>query len=468
MTKLIQKIACGSIASLILVFSSCEKTVQIDPPLNEITTSVVFSSDKLATNAMAGVYTSLSTITSQNNSLPVYSSLQGDDLLYIGANSTYREVYDNAYSSVSSIQGTIFSEWYAIIYRANAIIEGLQKYSGTTDLVKRQLTAEAKVIRAYCYFNLVNSFGGVPLVLTTDVNISALLPKETAANVYVQIVNDLTEAKAVLPADYSASSNTRLGVNKFVAAALLAKTSLFTGDFSAAESNASEVIASSLFTLIPSANIATGVWTKNNTESIWQMSSPLAVANQYTVEAGTFLPFTGTEPQFEIRPAFLSLFAATDLRRQRWMISYTIAGVVKVLPYKYKFTSNALAVAAGVAESPTVLRLAEQYLIRAEARTRIGTNLSGALSDLNTIRARAQTAISTTTQQATLLDEIILESRKEFFCEQGHRWYNLKRTGQADAILGALKPSYKPAAKLLPFPNSALDANPNLIQNPGY
>jgi len=468
MTKLIQNIFCGSIASFIMVFSSCEKTVQIDPPLNEITTSVVFSSNQLATNAMAGVYTSLSTATSQNTLLPVYSSLQADDLLYNGVNSTYQEVFDNAYSSVSSIQSTIFSEWYAIIYRANSVIDGLQQYSGTTDLVKRQLTAEAKVIRAYCYFNLVNAFGGVPLVLTTDVGVSALLPKETAANVYVQIVKDLTEAKAVLPVDYSASSNTRLGVNKFVAAALLAKTSLFTGDFNAAESNASEVIASSLYTLIPSANIATGVWTKNNAESIWQMSSPLAVTNQYTVEAGTFLPFTGTDPQFEIRPAFLSLFSATDLRRQRWMTNYNVAGAVKVLPYKYKYTTNALAVAAGVAESQTVLRLSEQYLIRAEARTRMGTNLSGALSDLNTIRARAQTALSNTTQQAALLGEIILESRKEFFCEQGHRWYNLKRTGQADAVIGALKPSYRPNAKLLPFPNSALDANPNLIQNLGY
>lgn len=451
-----------------LIFSACEKTVEIDPPLNEITTAVVFSSDKMASNALAGLYTGLASTSTQSAALPVYSSVQADDLLYIGVNPTYRELFDNSYTTVSSAQGTIFSDWYAIIYRANSIIEGLQKYSGTSGQVKKQLAAEAKVIRAYCYFNLVNTFGGVPLVLTTDVNVSAMLAKETVANVYGQITADLTEAKADLLANYSASSNTRLGVNKFVAAALLARVSLFTENYTAAENNASEVIASSLYAMIPSANMATGVWTKNNAESIWQMSSPLAVTNQYTVEAGTFLPFTGSDPQFEIRPAFLSLFTSTDLRRQRWMTNYTVAGKVKVVPYKYKYTTQALAVAAGVAESPTVLRLAEQYLIRAEARARIGTNLNGALSDLNVIRSRAQTAASTTTAQATLLDDILLETRKEFFCEQAHRWYNLKRTGQADVVLGALKTSYRPAAKLLPLPNNAIDANPNLIQNPGY
>ncbi|WP_421940481.1 RagB/SusD family nutrient uptake outer membrane protein [Pedobacter sp.] len=468
MTKSFHKILLSSIALATLVLSACEKTVEIDPPLNEITTSVVFSSDKLATNAMAGLYTGLASTVTQSTYVPVYSSLQADDLLYIGVNPTFKEVFDNAYSTLSSVQSSVFSDWYAMIYRANSIIEGLQKYSGTSDQVKKQLTAEAKVIRAYCYFNLVNTFGGVPLVLTTDVSVSAMLPKETVANVYAQITTDLTEGKANLLADYSASGNTRLGVNKFVAAALLARVSLFTADYPAAESNASEVIASNLYSMISSANIATGVWVKNNTESIWQMSSPLNPTQQYTVEAGTFLPFTGSNPQFEIRPAFLSLFSATDLRRQRWMTNYTVAGVIKVVPFKYKYITNAAAVAANVIEAPTTMRLAEQYLIRAEARARIGTNLGGALSDLNVIRTRAQADVSTSTTQAALISEIALENRKEFFCEQAYRWYNLKRTGEADAVIGALKPSYRPAAKLLPFPNNAVDANPNLIQNPGY
>ncbi len=469
MRKSIHKILLSGATFTALILSACEKMVEIDPPLNEVTISVVFSSDRLAANALAGLYTGLATITTQTTGLPVNSSLQADDLAYIGTNGTYIETSGNAYNTASSIQTSIFSELYQIIYRANAIVEGLGESSGASAQVKKQYIAEAKVVRAYCYFNLVNNFGGVPLVLATDASITALLPKVTEAKIYEQIVKDLTEGKADLLTNYSASGGTRLGVNKFVAAALLARVSLFTHDYPAAESNASEVIAATnLYSMIPTANMATGVWTKNNLESIWQMSSPLAVNNQYTVEAGTFLPSLTATAQFELRPAFLSLFSSTDKRRERWMTTYSVAGVPVVVPYKYKYTTNALAVAAGVVESPTVLRLAEQYLIRAEARARIGTNLTGAKDDLNVIRNRAETTASTSTDGPTLITEILLESRKEFFCEQAHRWYNLKRVGQADAVLGALKSSYVPEAKLLPFPLNAINANPNLVQNPGY
>lgn len=468
MSKSIQKIILGYAAFIVLVFSACEKTIEIDPPLNEITTAQVFSTDKLATSALAGVYTGLASTTTQNMATPVYSSLYADDLAYLAANPTYLEIAGNSYSALSTFQSTIFSDWYNIIYRANSVIEGLQKYEGTSAQVKKQLTAESKVIRAYCYFNLINTFGDVPLVLTTDVTLSALQPKETVANIYKQIIADLTEGKTNLPDNYSASSSTRLGVNKFVATALLARSYLFTGDYAAAESNASEVIASTLYSIIPAATMATGVWTKNNVESIWQMSSPIAITNQYTVEAGTFLATVTTSPQFEIRSTFLQLFEANDLRRKNWMRTYGTGATASVLPYKYKYTTNADAVTAGVIESPTVLRLAEQYLIRAEARVRIGTNITGARLDLNTIRNRAEAIASTTTDQATLLQEILLELRKEFFCEQAYRWFNIKRLGQADAILTALKPGYKPTAKLLPIPTTNIDANPNLTQNPGY
>ena len=135
---------------------------------------------------------------------------------------------------------------------------------------------------------------------------------------------------------------------------------------------------------------------------------------------------------------------------------------------KYKYRTNALAIAANVAEQTLILRLAEQYLIRAEARARIGTNLTGARDDMNVIRSRAQATVSTSTLQSTLLEEIALENRKEFFVEQGFRWFNLKRTGQADAVIGAIKPTYTPTSKLLPIPLVATDANPNLTQNEGY
>ncbi len=475
MSIIIKKIFLGTAAFVTVALSACEKMVEVDPPINEIKSEVAFSSDKLAANTLSGMYTGLAQSSTQTIYLSLYNSLFADDLIYNGLNESSNDAYNNSYTTISLLQNNIFSDWYSTIYKANSIIEGLQKYKGTSDLVRKQLTAEAKFFRAYCYFNLVNTFGEVPLVLTTEVSISSLQPKETVDNIYKQIIIDLTAAKSDLLLDYSASSNTgnasnkRLGVNHYVATALLARTYLFTGDYAAAEKNASEVIAATnLYSLIPSGNMATGVWVKDNLESIWQMSSPIAPTNQYTDEAGAFLPFSGTEPQFDIRKTFRDLFISADLRGQKWMVSYGSGTSLKVLPYKYKYTSNATAVAAGVAESQTVLRLAEQYLIRAEARARIGVNLSGARDDMNMIRSRAKATESTTTVRSDLIDEILLENRKEFFCEQGYRWYNLKRTGQADLVLPTLKPAYRPAAKLLPLPTVAINANPNLKQNPDY
>lgn len=468
MLRILNKVIFGFVLLSITILYGCEKTVEIDAPLNEITTPLVFSSDKLAAGALAGVYTGLAQSSTQSSDLTVFSSLLADDLNYLGVNPSLVEINSNGYTAVSTFQNTVFSEWYNIIYRANQVIEGLQKYEGTSVRVKKQYTAEAKVIRAYCYFNLVNTFGDVPLIKETDVTVTGLLPKETTANIYRQIIEDLTAGKTDLAADYSGSSNTRLGVNKFVATALLARTYLFLGEYQAAESNASEVIASSLYSLIPAENMQTGVWVKDNVESIWQMSSPLNVNNQYTVEAANIMASLPGNPQYDIRSSFIALFEQTDLRRQRWMREYRVGTLVRTIPYKYKYPTNAEAVAANVREAPTVLRLAEQYLIRAEARARIGSNLSGARSDMNMIRVRARSALSTTTDANGLLQEILLENRKEFFCEQAYRWNTIKRTGEADAILTGLKPGFRPVAKLLPIPQANIDANPNLRQTEGY
>lgn len=436
-----------------------------------MTTAQVFTSDKLATSARSGLFSSLALSSTQSQSLTIYSSLQADDLLYLSNVVALQEFNNNSYSAISTSQGTLFTEWYAVIYRANAIIEGLSNSTGTSENIRKLYTAEARFVRAYCYFNLLNSFGEVPLALSTNPNVTAFLPKTSTANVYAQIIADLTDAKANLLADYSSTANDRVGVNRFVAAGLLARVYLFTGNYAAAEENASEVIASSLYSLIPKANAGTGLFVKNSAECIWQMSPPVTATNGYTSEGSAFIPASFTPVlsfSYRLDPKFTALFEANDIRGQSWINRTTFSDDTYSIPFKYKYPSQPTALAAGVTENQLVMRLAEQYLIRAESRTRIGTNLSGALSDLNAIRARAGATVSTAATVQPLLDDIALENRKEFFCEQAFRWFNLKRTDQADAVIGALKASYSPHAKLLPIPQTAIDANPNLTQNPGY
>ncbi|WP_345948953.1 RagB/SusD family nutrient uptake outer membrane protein [Mucilaginibacter sp. PAMB04274] len=454
---------------LVVVASGCKKAIEINPPINELSSATIFASDKTAQGALTGMYANLSQVAAQTTGLPVNTSLMADDLKYLSNVVLQQEYNNNAYTPLSSTSD-MFSGWYAVIYRANAIIEGLQKYSGTSDKIRKQLSAEAKYVRAYCYFNLVNLYGGVPLVLQTDVNVTAYQPRESVENIYQQILIDLLAAKSDLLADFSFTSNERIGVNKFTAAALLARVYLFTGNYAAAESNASEVIASSLFSIIPSATMGTGVFVKNSAESIWQIMPALQSSNQYTTEASEFLPASNTAAmmKYDLQPNLLQIFQSTDLRRTRWISDITIGTTIYRVPFKYKYRTNALALAANISEYPVILRLPEQYLIRAESRARLGSNLTGALGDLNVTRVRAGLAASTTTGAASLLDEIALENRREFFCEQAFRWFNLKRTGQADAVMSALKPSYTSKSKLLPIAQSIIDTNPNLIQNPGY
>ncbi|QES88572.1 RagB/SusD family nutrient uptake outer membrane protein [Rhizosphaericola mali] len=459
----------GFLLVAILSLVSCEKMIAIDPPLNETSTATVYSSDKLAASALSGMYGTLSQSETQSLNFTLYSSLQADDLLYLYTATSLVEMNNNSYSVLSTTQAGVFSDWYSVIYKANAIIDGLQTYSGTSDSIKKEYTAEAKFVRAYCYFNLVNTFGSIPLVLTTDVTVSAYLPKSNVDSVYNQITKDLLDARDNLKNDYSFTSGSRVGVNKYVADALLARIYLFRKDYSNAEFYANEVITSGLYSLTSSANI-NNTFVNTSTESIWLLSSYLSATTQYTAEGVAFNPFSIslTYLYYQLRPSFVQLYSSNDLRRVNWMKDLTFGGNTYTIPFKYKYRDNASAIAAGVTELPVIMRLSEQYLIRAEARAQLGSNLDGALSDLNMVHSRAGLSTFSSLNQKNLIDTIALENRKEFFCEQAFRWFNLKRTATADAILGSLKSTYTSRSQLLPIPQAAIDANPQLTQNPGY
>ena len=114
-----------------------------------------------------------------------------------------------------------------------------------------------------------------------------------------------------------------------------------------------------------------------------------------------------------------------------------------------------------------VLRLADIYLIRAEAAARLG-NTAEALDDLNLVRARAGLGASTASVQDDVVNAILHERQVELFTEWGNRWFDLKRTGTVDAVMAPLKPGWQPTAALYPVPQTQLNVNGALKQNPGY
>jgi hypothetical protein len=159
----------------------------------------------------------------------------------------------------------------------------------------------------------------------------------------------------------------------------------------------------------------------------------------------------------------------TDMRQYLWMFPFdNEAPYDSIVPFKYKpFNPDK----PETVEYSTVLRLAEQYLIRAEARARQGNDLTGAAEDLNAIRGRAgATPVDPNSSQDELLLAVELERRKEFFFEWGHRWFDLKRTGRASVFLAPLKgTTWQSSDELYPIPASEIAQNPHLNpQNNGY
>jgi hypothetical protein len=117
-----------------------------------------------------------------------------------------------------------------------------------------------------------------------------------------------------------------------------------------------------------------------------------------------------------------------------------------------------------------VFRLAEQFLIRAEARAHLDkiTGANSAKADLNMIRDRAGLPPTVASTKEEMLAAILQERRMELFVEWGHRWFDLKRTGKASEVLSVLKPRWDPTDVLYPIPYNELQLNPNMMQNAGY
>jgi len=203
------------------------------------------------------------------------------------------------------------------------------------------------------------------------------------------------------------------------------------------------------------------VFLKEAPSIIWQLHPGISGLN--THYASTFIFSSGPPPIAAISSNLLNAFEVGDQRKVHWIGNVSAGSQTWYYPYKYKKNTNT----GTTQEYAIVLRLEEQYLIRAEARAHQG-NLIGAKEDMNTIRNRAGLAPTTANTSENLLLAILLERRVELFTELGQRWFDLKRSGQAQAVLGVLKLGWKSTDKWLPLPETELVLNKNLYQNPGY
>lgn len=433
---------------IVLWFCSCKKFLDIKEVPGRMLTEDVFSNDSLANRAVSGIYAALREVYNSPGSPTIISGLAGDELAsYSSTNIIYNEYKLNDVKPTNA-----YLPWplfYNVIYQVNAAVEGIEKSNSLSEKVRKRLLGEVKTIRAYCYFNLVNFFGDVPLLLSTDINRNSTASREQASKVYEQIIMDLNDAVGLLDEN---EYNEKYKFNFFAAKSLLARVYLFCYKWDMAEQESSFVINSGKYQLLSDLDSFS---VSQNSESIFQFSEG-QIGNNLEIEA--FLPLGN--PNVILAGSLISSFEPGDIRREQWTNSVEVGSQFYYYPFKYrKSTTDEI-------NTYNVVRLAEQYLIRAEARAKQG-NYESSVDDLNVIRMRAHLpAIINVTTEDSCMSLILKERRLELFAETGHRWMDIKRAKQIDDIILKEKGKWNAIDSIFPIPLLDIQRNPNLIQNP--
>jgi len=463
------------VSFIILTQPACKKLVEVSPPVTSLSSGNVYTSDATAAAVLTGIYTQMSTTSLTGSSITAMSflpELSGDNLTLLSsvAPASWISYYTN---NLTNANGDFWDIIYPNIFVVNAALEGIAGSATLTPAVQQQLLGEAKFLRAFYYFYLLNLYGDVPLVTGTNYTINDVLPRTPRAQVWQQIIQDLKDAQTLLSANYLDATllnvtSARVRPTNWAATALLARAYLYTGKWDSAETQANTVINNSSLYSLSSLSTA---FLANSTEAIWQLQPVNAGQNTQDAQA-YIIPPTGPSYIYAyfLSNALMSNFEIGDQRRVVWVDSVIANGVTYYYPFKYKVDS----IGAPVTEYSMVLRLGEVYLIRAEARAQ-QDETSGAQSDLNTIRSRAGLQPDTVSSRTGLLSAIMHERQVELFTEWGHRWLDLKRTGIVDSVMGA--PGYacqskggvwNPNWQWYPVPLGDLQTDPKLVQNVGY
>lgn len=428
------------IVAAAVAFTACDSALVTDPTAS-IDSETAVSNARGVELALNGAYRSLQFGSRER---AAYPDLYADNLDFTGTFQTDREFGLRNIAPSNGALTTLWADAYNGINRANNVLAGIPEASDLTAAHAAEYRGAALFIRAALYLDLVRWFGGVPLVLepSKGVGPESLVSRATVDEVYARIVQDLEEAAGLLPAARAQGKAT-----KGAADALAARAYLDVGNYAKAREKANAVLANSAYSL--PGNFRTIYTTKHSSESIYEV--------HFTVNNGNSLAFwffpqeLGGRWGFSPTAELFGLYEASDTRRDA-SISITAN---KRFIFKYPRISTE-------DDNLVLIRLAEMYLIRAEANARTGAADATVLADINVLRARAGATPLNVSGQAALLNAILNERRLELAFE-GHRFFDLRRFGQATSKL-----QLDTNRLLLPIPQAERDVNPNLTQNPGY
>jgi len=447
--------ACG----LIITATSCKKFLDLKP-LDSYTENIFYVDEKGLQGGLVSCYDALQTDSLYGNNLLTLGEIRGDNLTDNdpGSGAGVRnsiEVFSE--TSANNILSGAWQGHYKAIYRSNIVLD---RAPGITmsDATKNQIIGQAKFIRALSYFNLTRLWGNVPLVLTVQKTDEARANTRAAsAQVYQQIIADLTDAASKLPTTWADAQRGR--ATSYAASALLAKVYLYQKRYDLVASTLKPLVdviyTGSVLSLVPqTTTFPNGLKTsKDIIFAVLYLNGGVREAvnqdNRYRNNNNTN---TITIPQ--------AIFESTDIRRA--LVAPTGTGA---RPGKFNSqVSNSTEVSGDF----PVLRCADVLLMYAEALNEVAYGNAEAFRALNAVRTNAAATPKTAallTTQGDFRTAVYLERRLEFALE-ADRWFDIVRTSQMATVFPGI-PAFR---SIYPVPQAEIDNVNNKTgwQNTGY
>lgn len=443
--------------------TSCDKKLAIDP-VNNVNADKALETSSDVEAALVGTYTGLQAVGSYGGYIQLTSDLLADngEESFVGTFSDPPQIFRKNILRDNGFVSTIWINAYSTINRANNVLANIDKLDSSAK--RSRVEGEAKFIRAALYFELVRLFAkdwsdgtpsanpGVPLVLTPTkvLDASSQVKRNTVAEVYTQVLADLTDAETKMKAGGALpafAANSAAEISTFAAAGMLSRVYLQQNRFPEAADAANRAIAGPFsLTSTYAAEFRSGA--SNTTEDIF--------AVQISAQSGSnaLSTFYKTRGDVSIEDKHFNQYGTTDERRTLFTVT------------SGKRLSGKFDAVNGVGSNVKVIRLAEMLLTRAEANFRAGTTVGATpLADVNRVRAR----VGLTPLVALTLPAILLERKLELAFE-GFRLGDLKRNKESvtEPLPGTAVLPWNSPRLIFPIPKRETDINPNLEQNEAY
>jgi len=448
----------------IFSITSCVDALLDKKPISSFSAESFYRTQDQAKAGVYGVYNALQSAMHTNFSF--WGEGRSDNVkIKHGGETTFLQ-NNTLTASISSADWTAL---YTLISRANYAIANIPKVFPENDPTGNQLIGQSRALRALAYFYLVRVWGDVPLILEpyTETGQDIFVSRESSEKVLDQIEADLKFA-ATNCVDKFNTTNDRIMFNKGSANGLLTQVYMWRKKYNEAITTANLVIANPLYSLVTTMSAWGSMFSASySNESIFEVGYNDTQTNGLRV-----LYAIGSDAHYTPSNKFMASFEPGDLRRS-YIYDETQADPKAMWKYLGKGVSDQIATPSK--QNIILIRLADIMLLKAEALAKLGgsANISAALSLLVPIRTRAglSPALLTEAQAISMygsVENAILHERSIELCFEGHRWFDLVRTGKAISTMQPINGLSNEKNLVWPISTNTIDKNPNIVQNEFY